>query len=167
MCLIAVAWRSHPRYPLALIANRDELHARPAAAADFDPDAPGIYGGRDLVEGGSWLQVSTRRQLAAVTNVRTGLRPEARPRSRGRLVRDFVRGDVGAIDYVSSLERTGDEYGPFNLLLWVGAVLAFASNYPRPVHSPVSPGLHAMSNGASANSADAEWRGSNGNARTP
>src|SRR3546814_7923905 len=72
MCLIALAWRVHPRFPLALIANCDAAHARPTAAAGFDPGAPDVYGGRDLVQGGSWLQVSTRGRLAAVTNVRAG-----------------------------------------------------------------------------------------------
>ena len=153
MCLIAFAWRSHPRYPLVLIANRDEFHARPAAAADVDPEAPEVYGGRDLVEGGSWLQVSTRRRLAAVTNVRTGFNRERKPRSRGWLVRDFVRGDAGAIDFATARERTAREHGPFNLLLWDGAALAFATNHPRPDQRTVSPGLHAMSNGAF----DAPW----------
>jgi uncharacterized protein with NRDE domain len=70
MCLIAIAWKDHPRYSLALIANRDEFHGRPASPAGVDPDAPTVYGGRDLQAGGSWLQVSTRGRLAAVTNVR-------------------------------------------------------------------------------------------------
>jgi uncharacterized protein with NRDE domain len=153
MCLIAFAWRSHPRYPLVLIANRDEFHARPAAAAGFDPEAAGVYGGRDLVEGGSWLQVSTRGRLAAVTNVRTGLTRDRKPRSRGWLVRDFVRGDAGAIDFATAQEPTASEHGPFNLLLWDGAALAFATNHPRPDRRTVSPGLHAMSNGAF----DAPW----------
>ena len=153
MCLIAFAWRSHPRYPLVLIANRDEFHARPAAAAGFDPEAAGVYGGRDLVEGGSWLQVSTRGRLAAVTNVRTGLTRDRKPRSRGWLVRDFVRGDAGAIDFATAQEPTASEHGPFNLLLWDGAALAFATNHPRPDWRTVSPGLHAMSNGAF----DAAW----------
>jgi uncharacterized protein with NRDE domain len=153
MCLIAFAWRSHPRYPLVLIANRDESHARPSAAAGFDPEAPGIYGGRDLVQGGSWLQVSTRGRLAAVTNVRAGINPEVKPRSRGWLVRDFVRDEGSAAGLGSELERTAGEYGRFNLLLWDGDRLAFASNHPRPMHLTVSPGLHAMSNGAF----DAAW----------
>lgn len=153
MCLIAFAWRSHRRFPLLLIANRDEFHARPAAAADFDPELPGIYGGRDLVQGGSWLQVSTRRRLAAVTNVRTGPRPEKKPRSRGWLVRDFLRGDEGAIEFAGTLGQTAGEFGPFNLLLWDGAAMAFASNHPHPNQLTVSPGLHAMSNGAF----DAPW----------
>ena len=61
MCLIAFAWRTHHRYPLALIANRDEFHLRPSATAGFDPEAAVVYGGRDLVRGGSWLQVSNAR----------------------------------------------------------------------------------------------------------
>ncbi|MBM3855412.1 MAG: NRDE family protein [Verrucomicrobia bacterium] len=153
MCLIAFAWRSHPRYPLVLIANRDELHARPAAAAGLDPEASQVYGGRDLVEGGGWLQVSTRGRLAAVTNVRTGLKPAKKPRSRGWLVRDFVREDAGANDYAAATERTASEYGSFNLLLWADDELTFATNHPRPSRETLSPGLHAMSNGA----LDALW----------
>jgi uncharacterized protein with NRDE domain len=153
MCLIAFAWRCHRRYPLVLIANRDEYHLRPAAAADFDPEAAEIYGGRDLVRSGGWLQVSTRERLAAVTNVRTGLNAVEKPRSRGWLVRDFVRGDGGAIGFAAALGQTAGEHGPFNLLLWDGAALTFASNHPVPNNLTVSPGLHAMSNGAF----DAPW----------
>jgi uncharacterized protein with NRDE domain len=153
MCLIAFAWRTHPGFPLVLIANRDEFHGRPAAAADFDSEANEIYGGRDLVEGGSWLQVSMRGRLAAVTNVRIGPSPERQPRSRGSLVRDFVRGGGGAVEFATALEASAGRYGPFNLLLWDGTELVFASNHPRPAHRTVSPGLHAMSNGAF----DAPW----------
>ncbi len=153
MCLIAFAWQSHSRYPLVLVANRDEFHARPAAAAGFDPEDGRIYGGRDLVEGGGWLQVSTRGRLAAVTNVRAGPKPVKRPRSRGWLVRDFVRGDAGAGEFANALMPTAGESGNFNLLLWDGDVLAFASNHPIPEHRMISPGLHAMSNGA----LDAPW----------
>jgi uncharacterized protein with NRDE domain len=153
MCLIAFAWRAHHRYPLVLIANRDESHARPSTAAGFDPEASGIYGGRDLVQGGGWLQISTRGRLAAVTNVRAGINPEEKPRSRGWLVRDFVRGKGGAGEFASDLEQTAGEYGRFNLLLWDGAELVFASNHPHSNCATVSPGLHAMSNGAF----DARW----------
>jgi uncharacterized protein with NRDE domain len=153
MCLIALAWRAHPRYPLALIANRDEFHDRPSAAAGYDPEAPEVYGGRDLVRGGGWLQVSTRRRLATVTNVRVGPRPAEALRSRGWLVRDFVRGDREAGEFAAALPDTAGEHGRFNLLLWDGNDLVFATNHPRPSHFAVSPGLHAMSNGAF----DAPW----------
>jgi uncharacterized protein with NRDE domain len=153
MCLIAFAWRTHQRFPLALIANRDEFHLRPAAAAGVDSEAATVYGGRDLVRGGSWLQVSTRGRLATVTNVRAGPKPDEAPRSRGWLVRDFVRGDGQAIDHAAALESTAGEHGRFNLLLWDGAELVFASNHPHAAYAAVLPGVHAMSNGAF----DAPW----------
>ena len=86
-----------------MIANRDELHARPTAAAGFDPAAPQVYGGRDLQAGGSWLQVSTQGRLAAVTNVRAGAAPASAERSRGDLVRAFVRGSVPTADFLAGL----------------------------------------------------------------
>ena len=148
MCLIALAWQSHPRYALALIANRDESHARPAAAAGPDPERPDIYGGRDLAQGGSWLLVSTRGRLAAVTNVRAGLAGEAAPRSRSSLVRDFAGGSASGPDFLEELAAAAAEYGRFNLLLWDGDSLVHASNHPRFAGHPVDPGVHAVSNGA-------------------
>ncbi|GAB3097391.1 NRDE family protein [Lysobacter terrae] len=153
MCLIAAAWQHHPRYALALIANRDEFHGRPTAAAGPDPDAPDVYGGRDLQAGGSWLQVSTRGRLAAVTNVRAGRNPETAPRSRGALVRDFARGESDATAYAARLAPIAQEHGRYNLLTWDGQALVFATNHPRTESRPVCPGIHAMSNGAF----DAPW----------
>lgn len=154
MCLVAIAWRAHPRWPLALIANRDEMHTRPTAAAGFDPDATDVYGGRDLVQGGGWLQLSRRGRLAAVTNVRTGPSADTAPRSRGWLVRDFVRGaGVDAGRYAATLAAQPDDYGFYNLLLHQPEQLVFASNHPSFATATVTPGLHAMSNGAF----DAPW----------
>lgn len=153
MCLIAVAWRVHPRYELALIANRDERHARASAAAGFHVEAPEVYGGRDLEAGGSWLLVSTRRRLAAVTNVRAGRPETTRPRSRGALTDDFVRGEGRADAMLAALAPQAHEYGRFNLLAWDGERLAVATNHPGFETRLVEPGLHAMSNGAF----DAPW----------
>lgn len=153
MCLIAVAWQHHPRYALAVIANRDEFHARPSAAAGWDPEQPDVYGGRDLQAGGGWLLVSVRGRLAAVTNVRDGRPGEPAPRSRGTLVQDFVRGIAAAEEYAAALAPAAHEYGRYNLLAWDGRTLAFATNHPRVDAQPVVPGVHAMSNGAF----DAPW----------
>ncbi len=153
MCLIALAYRQHPRWPLVLIANRDEAHDRPATPAEPDPEADDVYGGRDLVAGGGWLQVSNRGRLAAVTNVRRGLTPEQAPRSRGWLVRDFVRGHEDAAGFTDRLQAEARDYGRFNLLVWDGEALCFAGNAPEPTSMPVAPGWHAMSNGAF----DAAW----------
>jgi uncharacterized protein with NRDE domain len=151
MCLIALAWRCHPRYQLALIANRDEFHARPSAPAEFHADSPEVYGGRDLEKGGGWLEVSTRGRLAAVTNVRVGRSPELALRSRGELVHRFVR-EAGA-GVPGWLPDAAGEFGRFNLLSWDGDDLFFASNYPHYSTQPVSPGLHSLSNAA----LDEDW----------
>jgi len=153
MCLIAIAWQAHPRYRLALIANRDEAHDRPASPAGFDPADATIYGGRDLRAGGSWLMASTRGRLAAVTNVRAGLAEGSMPRSRGALVHGFVAGEDTSPGFLGRLAPDAAEYGRFNLLVWDGEELGFASNYPAFERRAVTPGLHAMSNGAF----DARW----------
>jgi uncharacterized protein with NRDE domain len=143
MCLIALAWQAHPRYELALIANRDEFHARPSAPADAAPDDPAVFGGRDQVQGGGWLQVHAGGRLAAVTNVREGIAGEAAPRSRGALVHALVRDPAGAW---AALPQQAADYGRFNLLAWDGARLDYASNHPRWRREAVAPGLHRLSN---------------------
>src|SRR4051812_48422746 len=59
MCLLVLAWRTHPRFRLVVAANRDEYHERPAAALAPWADNGGIIGGRDLQANGTWLAVDT------------------------------------------------------------------------------------------------------------
>jgi uncharacterized protein with NRDE domain len=150
MCLIAAAWRAHPRYELALIANRDELHARPTAPAAAAPDDPGVFGGRDALQGGGWLQVHAAGRLAAVTNVRVGRGGEAAPRSRGALVHGLVRQPEGVW---SELDTHADQYGRFNVLAWDGRQLEYAGNHPHYRRATLAPGLHRLSNA----DLDAPW----------
>lgn len=154
MCLIAFAWRKHPRYRLVLAANRDEFHERPSAPAQAHEDAPGVYGGRDLLQGGSWLLASERDRVAAVTNVRDG-RETVQPgwRSRGALVDEFAKGAEAPSSWLAELSLRASEYGPFNLLVGAAGELHFASNRPRYRHRPLKPGVHALSNG----DLDAHW----------
>lgn len=154
MCLIAFAWQAHPRFPLILIANRDEFHARPTAALGPWPDAPDVLGGRDLREGGGWLALNARqRRLAAVTNVREAIPDPPPPLSRGQLVREFVIGNDLAVSFAEMRRVDGNLYGGFNLMLWDGEDLIVATNRLKPRWEAVSPGLHGISNGAF----DAPW----------
>src|SRR2546429_1235546 len=57
MCLLMLAWQAAPRYRLAVAANRDEYHERPAQALAKWPEPPGIIAGRDLRASGTWLGV--------------------------------------------------------------------------------------------------------------
>ena len=93
MCLIVLAWRAHPDHPLIVAANRDEFHARPAAAAAFWEDRPAILAGRDLQAKGTWMGVSRGGRFAAVTNFRGATEPSA-AHSRGALVSGFLEGEL-------------------------------------------------------------------------
>jgi len=146
MCLIAVAWKVHPRYELVLAANRDEFHSRPAAPAAPWKEAPDVFGGRDLLQGGSWLAVSARRRLACVTNVRRMVPPNPAAPSRGQLVAGFVEGRDTAAAYARALAPRALEYSGFNLLAWDGAELHYLNNHPGFVARKVEPGVHVVSN---------------------
>lgn len=148
MCLIAFAWNAHRRYPLVLIANRDEFHARPTAGLAPWRDLPDVLGGRDLKEGGGWLALHRhRRRLAAVTNIREPS-PAAALRSRGHLVRDYVAGQDCAVSFAEMRRVDGNDYGGFNLLLWDGDELIVATNRLKPRWETVARGLHGISNGS-------------------
>ncbi|MHC1478946.1 NRDE family protein [Frateuria aurantia] len=153
MCLIAVAWQVHPQWPLILIGNRDEFHARPTAELHRWDRPAGVIGGRDLEAGGSWLAVDGQGRCAAVTNVR---RPQdsAGRQSRGGLVTGFVAGAQTAEHYAQGLAtESADAYRPFNLLLFDRDEAWFASNRPEPQASRLTAGLHVLSNA----SLDTDW----------
>ena len=86
MCLVLVVWKVHPLYPCVVAANRDEFHARPAAAADWWPDHPQILAGRDGQAGGTWLGLTRAGRFAALTNYRDPEQRRVDAPSRGALV---------------------------------------------------------------------------------
>lgn len=116
MCLVGIAWSAHPRYPLIVAGNRDEYHARPAAAADWWPDANHVFAGRDMVAGGSWLGVSRRGRIALVTNNLARPPGDGQTASRGHLVRDFLAGSTPAAAFVADVHRAAERYAGFCLV---------------------------------------------------
>ncbi|MCE6982441.1 hypothetical protein EI534_34845, partial [Pseudomonas frederiksbergensis] len=94
MCLIVFAWRPGHAQPLIVAANRDEFYARPSRVLGAWEDAPGVYAGRDLEAGGTWLGVGPNGRFAALTNIRDPHQPQG-ARSRGELVAAFLRGELG------------------------------------------------------------------------
>jgi uncharacterized protein with NRDE domain len=63
MCLLVIAWQTHPRYRLVVAANRDEYHERPAAALAKWPPPAALIAGRDLRAQGTWLAVDRERRF--------------------------------------------------------------------------------------------------------
>ncbi|HWD23635.1 MAG TPA: NRDE family protein [Burkholderiales bacterium] len=144
MCLIVLAWRVRPSFPLIVAANRDEFHARPAAAAAFWSDRPAILAGRDLEARGTWMGVSRTGKFAAVTNYRGAKEPRA-ARSRGALVSRFLENGQAPGEYVNLLLEDANQYSGFNLLAGDGGELWWMSNRggePR----RLEPGIYGLGN---------------------
>jgi len=144
MCVLAFAWRAHPRWLLVAAGNRDELHARPAAPLGRWEHPDHLIAGRDLQSGGTWLGVSERGRFVVVTNLRGFGAPEPGRVSRGTLVADLLAGEGAFADP----DRAGlSAFNPFNLIVADGAEARFLTNRPGPVRSRLAPGLYGLSNG--------------------
>lgn len=145
MCLILVAWRVHPDYPLVVAANRDEFFARPTAAAAFWKDAPQVLAGRDLEAGGTWMGVTRSGRFAALTNYRDPAQNLSGAPSRGKLVADFLTGNETPQAYLERIDAYGSRCNGYNLLVSDGATLWWSSNMggePR----QLAPGVYGVSN---------------------
>lgn len=145
MCLILLALDSHPDYSLIVAANRDEFYERPTAPADFWSEAPSVLAGRDLLAGGTWLGLDRLGRFAAVTNFRQGQREPAAPRSRGRLVRDFLTSATEPEEYLRRTERDAALYNGFNLLVGDSRRLCYLSNRGDRARV-LTPGVYGLSN---------------------
>jgi uncharacterized protein with NRDE domain len=145
MCLILVAHRAHPAYPLVVAANRDEWFRRPTAPAGFWPDAPEVFAGRDLEQHGTWLGVTRHGRFAALTNYRDPGANRLEAPSRGALVSAFLRSRVPPVEYLAPLREDAARYNGFSLLVGAGATLCYFSNRDGEIRS-LTPGIYGLSN---------------------
>jgi uncharacterized protein with NRDE domain len=168
MCVVALAWRpggwgsgteGGSRGPhLVVIANRDEFHRRASSSLDVLDDRSLLVGGRDLERHGGWLWASATGRMAAVTNVRAARRAggaagtgssdagEAAAESRGSLVSSFATNGRPTGDFLRELRERAHLYGRFNLLVYDGRSLGYASNVPSYTSRSLPPGIYALSN---------------------
>jgi uncharacterized protein with NRDE domain len=145
MCLILVAWRVHPDYPLVVAANRDEFFSRPTAPAAFWKDAPQVLAGRDLEAGGTWMGVTRDGRFAALTNFRDPAQIRKDAPSRGRLVADFLTGSDAPQAYLQRTAGYGSRCNGYNLLAGDGESLWWASNMGGEP-CKLEPGVYGVSN---------------------
>jgi len=145
MCLVSFAFQVSDRYPLVLVGNRDEYHARPSADAEWWQDKTHILAGRDLLAGGTWLAASKTAHLAVVTN-----RPDVPPPDDDALSRgDLVTGALCPEEFsLRGLEETHHQYGGFSLFMANRETLTLLSGgngtgFER--HS-LQPGIYGISN---------------------
>ncbi|MBT5219799.1 MAG: NRDE family protein [Woeseia sp.] len=150
MCLVVFAWQVHPKFPLVIAANRDELHSRPTQALHWWADEPTLLGGRDLQAGGTWFSVARNGRIATVTNYRESHTRQSSRRSRGELVTQFLTGEKSPNDYASNIPI--DNYAGFNLLVADQNELCYLSNRGD-APKTLEPGIYGLSNA----SLDTPW----------
>lgn len=118
MCTLVVAARLVPGYSLAVVANRDELLARPSRAPFAWPAEPGrarFVAPRDEVAGGTWLGWNEHGVFVAITNRFLGPRDPDRV-SRGRLVVDALGEPSAAAIHARMARIDPRAYNGFHLV---------------------------------------------------
>jgi uncharacterized protein with NRDE domain len=160
MCLIVFAWQVVPGAPLIAAANRDEYYDRPTTKASSWPEHPQVFAGRDLKAGGSWMGITQQGpngpRFAAITNIRGPQERRTDAPSRGRLVADFLAGELSAAEYIARIAPGSDAYNGFNLVLGDRESLYWYSNRGESDQrngKPLEPGIYGISNGL----LDAPW----------
>lgn len=147
MCLVVIAFRIHPDFPLVIASNRDEFFERPTEGLHIWETNPKILAGKDLKAGGTWLGVNSFGKLAFLTNVRNFRKPpHPHPKSRGGLVTRFLEDEyVQAIDFAKQVDSERENFEGFNLFLFDGKE-AFAVGGDPFSTQFVDAGFHAVSN---------------------
>jgi uncharacterized protein with NRDE domain len=129
MCILLGIRRPQNGGELWVAANRDESLSRPWRPPRLLVHDPPVFGGRDMVGGGSWLVVNLHAGfVVGVTNARLGTPPAER--SRGSLVVNLAaeRTLADAVALLSELELS--RYGAFNVLLTDERGCWLATNTP-------------------------------------
>ncbi|XP_029916171.1 transport and Golgi organization protein 2 homolog isoform X2 [Myripristis murdjan] len=157
MCIIFFKFDPRPAsknaYRLILAANRDEFYQRPSKAADFWATNSEILSGLDLEcgkEGGSWLGISKRGKLAAITNYLEG-RTNPDSQGRGFLVSNYlVDKDLDSYSYLKKVSSEGHLYNGFNLITAEFKakedIVCYYGNRGSPEPVRLKPGIYGLSN---------------------
>ena len=145
MCLILIAWRSTPEFPLVIAANRDEFHARAAEPAHWWPTTPEILAGRDLQAGGTWLGMTRSGRFAALTNYRDPEQRRPNTPSRGSLVTSILLSADNTQDILQRLQSEGARYNGFNVLFSDGERLGIYESMSG-AGRELEPGIYGLSN---------------------
>ncbi len=147
MCLITFALKQHPTYPLIIAANRDEFFERPTQFANFWPEYndPQLLAGKDLRGGGTWLGITNKGELAALTNFRESGTDNINAPSRGLLPLHYLT--IAHATFWKQLNNEKQQYEGFNLIAGNANDLNYYSN--RAQHQPqkLTPGVYSLSNG--------------------
>lgn len=156
MCLILLAYKVEPNFPLIVAANRDEYFARPTKKAHFWTDHPKIFGGRDLQEKGTWMGVTRTGRVAAVTNWSLTKERPSGYSSRGDLVREFLIADTPSLEFTRAIDPFA--YRGCNLIVYDGLDLVHWNNHDHFVRT-FDIGFHGITNASLTSNAPRASKG--------
>jgi uncharacterized protein with NRDE domain len=122
VCTLAVYRGVSPRYPLIVVANRDEFLGRASVPPSRWPDDARIVAGRDLVAGGTWLgcRIDGSGRIVGILNRRPAANlPASGPgdRSRGLLCLETLAASSIESALVGLDDAEVARYGGFNLFV--------------------------------------------------
>jgi uncharacterized protein with NRDE domain len=146
MCLLVLAWKTHPRYRLVLAGNRDEFHDRAAAPLNWWQDDARILAGRDQKANGTWLGVARSGRFGVITNYRDLQAPVEGAPSRGNLIPRFLTGATSPKEFLDDLRGAAMRYSGFNLLVGGSRALYYFSNRGPKDPTVLAPGVYGLSN---------------------
>jgi len=147
MCTLVLYFQVFPQYPLVIAANRDESLTRPSAPPTVLSSAPWIYGGRDLLAGGTWLGINQYGLVAAVLNRRAPDPADPRRRSRGLLCLDALKHPSTHAAQQCVAAQPATRYNPFSLVIAdpFAAALVYPDEHTIQVRH-LSPGVYMLTN---------------------
>jgi len=143
MCLVLIAFATHPRYRIVVAANRDEFHARPATPSAWWDE--GFLAGRDLKAGGTWLGVNRHGRFALITNVRDPSRHDPDAPSRGAFVPHLLSTREPLSAALPAQVQAGVAHNGFNLVAGDLRELLWGSNRAA-APAALEPGVYGVSN---------------------
>lgn len=145
MCILFIAYCSHPRYQLIIGANRDEHYMRPTALANFWPDEPSVLAGRDLEKFGTWMGVNMNGRFSALTNFRDPNEQVNGKQSRGHIVRQFLTSVETPAQFLKRLQSERTNYPGYNVLVSDLDSFMYYSNNENKIKQ-LQPGVYGLSN---------------------
>ncbi|MDO6486551.1 NRDE family protein [Colwellia sp. 6_MG-2023] len=147
MCILFFAIKEHPKYPVIICANRDEVHQRPTQMMHWWPETKqqaSILAGKDLQAGGTWLGLNKQGRFSALTNFREPQLFDKNKQSRGDLVTQALAKQDQEIN--KQLVNTAHQYNGFNLVFGKLDNLTYFNSTSKKQQT-LTTGFHSLCNG--------------------
>jgi len=149
MCTLAISLGADRRWPVVVAANRDERTGRPSEgwALRTTPRGARWAGPRDVQAGGTWIGVSARGVVAALTNFHAPLDwyPDLDRRSRGDLVPLALEAGGAAEAEAALAAVDAAAFNPFHLVVADhGHAVLWWYDGERTGLTRLGPGLHLV-----------------------